>query len=254
MELNRFQRRAQAAIERKGTKGGVHQERSFQELVGQANRDALKPFILECVNELEPILRQEFSRLLIESLAPVQTRLMVLEKLAMEKWGVTEETLALRLLDVEDEATGHVMTLDPAEAGDLLRVTATLRVEGQEKWSKPMNLIIRRLAKPQLNPETGQLSFQTYPELEQALVGAKVGETRETPVEIVNGEVTVKYNFKVTVDRVSRNEEERAREAAFVKAQAEAAAKKAIEEGKSEKGVEGELTPSDGPVVEAPNG
>ena len=82
--------------------GKPHQTRSFEQLVGKANQEALKPFIMQQLNFLGMQLRQSQ----IRDLASIQMRIMALEKFMIEKLGITEDDLAVKVAELEDEATG----------------------------------------------------------------------------------------------------------------------------------------------------
>jgi hypothetical protein len=199
--MSRFQRRAQAAIERRNGGAEVaHQSKSFEQLVGQANREALKPYIDEVMQDASQQILQRLAQAQMQMAAPIQVRLTVLEKIVMEKLGETKESLAERVLQVEDEATGHVKVEDGAQVGDQLRTIGWVKVEEQENYNAPMELTIHSLGKSP-RPE---VPFQTYKELEEGLVGIKAGETREIVVNLSTGDTTKAYTFKIAVSRVSR--------------------------------------------------
>lgn len=189
-------------MKKKGQK--PHATQSFEQLVSIANREALKPFIVETiasiVEQRVQQAEQTISRYIIDALAGVQTRLMVLERIVIAKLDETPDSLSEKILEVEDEATGHAKATDAATVGDLLRTTLKVRTPDTDKFSSPTPVIIRRLAVQ----DPGQ-PFQTYPELERGLLGALPGETREVRVPvIVQGSDATEYIFAATVDRISR--------------------------------------------------
>lgn len=166
-------------------KGGKpHQTRSFDQLVGKANQEALKPFIMQQLNFLGMQLRQQ----MIQDLSSVQMRIMALEKFAIEKLGITEDDLAVKVAELEDEATGHILSEEGAIAGDILRATINVKTESQEEFGPDQRMQIDRLA---------QEPFTVTEDFEKQLVGIKVGETRE--VQMDEGKTLV----KVKADRVS---------------------------------------------------
>lgn len=178
-----------------------HQSMSFEQLVGKANRDALKPYI----HELFMSLGNDLSQRVFRQLANIQTRVMALEEILIGKFNVTEVEIQQKVAEIEDEATGYKAVTRPAEAGDLLRVSIETKAKGTEEFTAPVKRQITKL----LNQP-----FSLTETIEKALVGVSTGETKEVTLE---GDFLV----RVTVDRVSEN--------LAAKAQAEAEANKAAQ-------------------------
>lgn len=165
--------------------GKPHQTRSFEQLVGKANQEALKPFIMQQLNYLGMQLRQSQ----IRDLASIQMRIMALEKFMIEKLGITEDDLAVKVAELEDEATGLIQVTDRgAEAGDTLRATINVKTESQEDFGTDQRMQIDRLA---------QEPYTVTKDFEEQLLGLKDGETRE--VQMDEGKTLV----KVKADRLS---------------------------------------------------
>ena len=158
--------------------------RSFEQLVGKANQEALKPFIMQQLNFLGMQLRQS----MIRDLSSVQMRIMALEKFMIEKLGITEDDLAVKVAELEDEATGFVASSEGALEGDLLRATINVKTESQEEFGPEQRMQIERLA---------QEPYTVTEDFEKQLVGIKAGETRE--VKMDEGKTLV----QVRADRVS---------------------------------------------------
>lgn len=157
---------------------------SFEQLVGKANQEALKPFIMQQMNFLGMQLRQSFLR----ELGSIQMRIMALEKFAIEKLDITEDDIANKVAELEDEATGFVVSDTGAVAGDLLRATIKVKSEGQDDFGPEQRMQIDKLA---------QQPFTVTEDFENQLVGIAQGETRE--VKMDEGKTLV----LVTADRVS---------------------------------------------------
>jgi hypothetical protein len=181
--------------------GKPHQSLSFEQLVAKANQERLKPYI----HELFMQLGNDLSQRVFRQLANIQTRVMALEEILIEKFNVTEVEIQQKVAEIEDEATGYKAVTRPAEAGDLLRVSIETKAKGTEEFTAPVKRQITKLLnQPYSLTET----------IEKALVGVSTGEQKEVTLE---GDFLV----RVTVDRVSEN--------LAAKAQAEAEAKKAAE-------------------------
>lgn len=168
---------------KKKTQGKTHATHSFEQLVAKANRDALKPYI----HELFMDLGNDLSQRVFRQLANIQTRIMAIEELLIEKGGISESDIQLKVANIEDEATGYKLADRPAQAGDLVRVTIETKAKGQEVYSSPVKRQITKLLnKPYSLTET----------IENALVGTVGGDVKDVTLE---GD----FQVRVTVDRVS---------------------------------------------------
>lgn len=162
---------------------------SFANLVGKANRDALKPFIQQEVAQA----RGELARQQLSYFAPVVTRLTVLERILQEKFGYTREQLTEISWDVEDTALGLVKTDEPAAEGDHVRLTANFKVNGRDKVEES---IVDHLDQP--HPITQQKKL--LGDSEKLLIGAKTGDTVSMPSPVPG--IT---DFTILVQRVSKH-------------------------------------------------
>lgn len=181
--------------------GKPHQNLSFEQLVAKANQERLKPYI----HELFMSLGNDLSQRVFRQLANIQTRVMALEEILIEKFNVSEVEIQQKVAQIEDEATGYSAVTRPAQAGDLLRVSIETKAKGTEEFTAPVKRQITKL----LNKP-----FSLTETIETALVGVSAGESKEVTLE---GDFLV----RVTVDRVSEN--------LAAKAQAEAEANKAAQ-------------------------
>lgn len=181
--------------------GRVHPTQSFASLVSASNRKALEPVVEEMVLAYTQQAQQKIAKQMIESLAGVQTRIMVLEKIAIEKLQETKTSLSERVLEVEDEATGHVRVDTPAQKGDLLRVGIKAKGSKSDEWSNTTNIVIHHLAE-RISEE---VTYQTYKELEEALIGKIVGDVCDVSIHIPDQKE--KQHLRIAVDRISRPKE-----------------------------------------------
>jgi FKBP-type peptidyl-prolyl cis-trans isomerase (trigger factor) len=193
--MNRHERRAAAA---QAQKKQAHPTASFADLVADAQLNRLKPFIAETVQ----VMGAQLARQQLASQANILTRLTVLEKLAKEKLGETDETLAARTADEEDSALSFVATTEPATEGNMVRVSLKAYEDGQKPSEDYTRAVIRRL---------NVVPHQFHPDIEAALVGMKAGESKvvriDTGTTKNNNTGEEKKNpdliFDVRVDRVS---------------------------------------------------
>jgi hypothetical protein len=193
--MNRHQRRAAAA---QAQKKQAHPTATFADLVAEAQLQALKPFIQETVQAMGGSL----ARQQLGSQANILTRLSVLEKLAKEKLGETDDSLASRTADEEDRALSLVQTPEAASEGNTVRISFRGYEEGQTPDAEFTRAVIRRL---------GSKPGQFNENIEEALIGMKAGETKQVRIDTgstKNAETgEEKKNpdllFEVKVDRVS---------------------------------------------------
>lgn len=184
-------------------KKDAHPTQSFAQLVSQANRDALKPYIDEQVQIKSSQLARQHLSAISEIIAPMAA----LTRLLVKKGIVTNEELTEARFDTEDEAWNLKATTEGAAEGDYVRIQFQTREdkEGSE-YGEEDHLSVRRLG----NAQAQQLPT----DWEAGMIGMKAGETREIPFTMdsqqLNPEtkkldaVTLKYIAKTTVRRVSQ--------------------------------------------------
>lgn len=170
---------------KKKSSGNSHANNSFEQLVAKAVNARLERYI----HELFTHFGNDLSQRVFRQLANIQTRIMAIEDIIVEKLNITEAEIQQRVASIEDDATGYKSVSRPAEAGDLLRVSIETKAKGTEEFTAPVKRQITKLLnQPYSLTET----------IEQALVGVSAGETKEVTLE---GDFLV----RVTVDRVSEN-------------------------------------------------
>ncbi len=167
-----------------------HATKSFTELVGEANRNALKPYIHEVFGHMA----NDLSRRVFRQQANIQTRIMAVEELLKSKLGVTQAEIEAVVANVEDQATGYVTATRPAKEGDLIRLSLRTKSKDQTEYSEVMRRQVTNLMNLGMDLNA-QLSLGSK-EVEGALVGMSTGEVKV---------VTLEDDFKVelTVERVS---------------------------------------------------
>ena len=144
--------------------------KSFDQMISQSNRDALKPFIMQQMQ----LLGQQLNMNLLKSLEPVQLRIMVLEKILAEKLGISEDEIMKRVSDEEDAATGFAISSEPLKKGDTLRAELKVKRKGEKEFTPPSKDRISNVA---VEPYTVSKEF------EEGLLGMVVGDVKETKVD-----------------------------------------------------------------------
>ena len=162
-----------------------HQQKSFNKLVGEASLEKVKPFVQAQVQQLG----MEMQQALMQTVASLVNRLVVLEELAVEKSGVSMEELINRVADLEDKQTNYEKVEEVIE-GDLVRLKIATKMEDQEDFQGESALAITGCGKDPLT---------LGPELEPQLIGMQVGDMKQ----IAFGK-DKKMIAKIEVQRVSR--------------------------------------------------
>jgi hypothetical protein len=147
---------------KKGQSGGQHAQNSFLELVSNANRNALKPYILEVVGNVG----NDISRRVMGKVAILGNRIEALETVLKSKLDLTQVELDTSLYDLEDGVTGYRKVDRVAQEGDLLRLT--MRVKNSKgDWSRPTKKEFANLGRPPFK--------MGIPDIEQVLLGVETG-------------------------------------------------------------------------------
>lgn len=161
-----------------------HASLSFAQMVGKANQEALKPYIDAVMGQMA----DELSKRLFRQLGNIQTRIMAMEDILMNKFEVTEREIESAVATIEDDAWQYQLAERPAKEGDLLRVTIRTR-EPDKEFSKAV--------KRQITSLMSKPYSMGSPTIEEAMVGMTAGETKE--VSMNEG----KYLVEILVERVS---------------------------------------------------
>lgn len=158
---------------KKKKSSGPKATNSFANMMSQAQLKALKPFIEQQVQMQGFQIQQKVTRLFLEQMAGIQTRIIALEELLLETTNLTQADMATRVTEVEDKGMGYELVEGPAAENDMVRIDYKEKEEGAEyaeNWEKlRINALGRKV----------QDRVQTIEELETALVGMTSGEEKE---------------------------------------------------------------------------
>lgn len=163
-------------------------KQSFEQMVSEASLSKLKPFIRQEVLTVSKNLVQEQ----MGNFQVIFERLTALEKLVMEKTGVSDEEYVERVTDIQDEFAQVKKLSRAAKAGDTLRVEVSTKKKDQEEFQGTSRMMIVNLG---AGSSIGK-------ELEASLVGLKSGEEKLIEFGQDNSLVA-----KIIVNRVSGKEE-----------------------------------------------
>ena len=170
---------------RKKGRGGPRPTKTFTDLVGKSNQEQLKPYINQQVQAMGAQLAAQQR----DTLEMILTRLTVMEKFVMEKLNITEDQIANRTADVQDELYGLTKVEDEVKVGDRVRCSISVQVAGADEFGAPAKQMIDNVG-----------SGSTYgKEVEDEIIGIKLGESKEFSF----GEAK-ENKANITIDRISR--------------------------------------------------
>lgn len=175
---------------KKKTAGKPHATMSFEQMVGKANQEALKPY----VNQLFANLANDVNTRVFTKLGIFQNRIEVLETLLKDKVGVTQQEIDNVLFDLEDKVTGYRKVDRETQMADLVRLTMRVKPKGKE-YGTPTKKEFSRLG---LEPYAMGMKF-----IEEALFGLAVGQTKEVPFDEQLQTVSGVEALEFTIDRIS---------------------------------------------------
>jgi hypothetical protein len=144
---------------------------------------------------------QFYAKEVSQPLAVCTAKLEVLEKLAMEKWGETPESLEERFFDRLDELNGIPRSTEPAKATDRIRIQFTQAHTEAELASQHKQTTMLILGKNQVNEA-----------LDNALIGLSAGDSfsvvlpppeGQTEQVYVQGVVKAVYSIQDNKESVS---------------------------------------------------
>ena len=150
-------------------KNGKPQQRpqkSFPDLVAEAAKNVVKPYVQQQIQNLGFHLKQEN----VESMRMLYTRLTTIEKLILKKHKISEDEFAELVADTEDESNGLKKVKGIIEKGDLVRLSISTKTKDQKEFQGSSRLVIE---------DVGNEPFTLGSEVEPQLLGLKVGEKTE---------------------------------------------------------------------------
>lgn len=168
-----------------------HLQQSMGQMVSKAALAQLGPHIERYVNAVVGNLGQQLAMQQASTLETLFSRVVVLEKILMEKYGYTAEDLATRVSDIEDEKESLKLVDGAIEKGDVVRLEVKTKAKDQAEFQGSSRL---KLYKTGSGETIGE-------ELESALIGMKAGETKQVEFGKEKGMVA-----EFTINRVSRGE------------------------------------------------
>lgn len=193
----------QTARKRKGKKsGGPKATNSFAALVGNAQTNALKPYIEQLVQMASYQAIQSLSRPVLNHVQAVQQTQLAMLRLLKAGEAITDESMMCTAMDIEDEALEVSATEEAAKEGDLVRIDFKSKLENQDEFNPSERVQINSLAS-----KNASGTVQTnIVELEEALVGKAAGDVVEINIP-GEGEAPLATIMNMTILRVSTKKE-----------------------------------------------
>lgn len=171
--------------------------KSWEDMMAQAQLNALKPYIQAETQMATQAAFQKTLKLILENISTVQVRVWALERVLM-KAGivVSKEVLAEETAQIEDESINAESVEGPAAEGDIIRMEFSQR-KADGSYPKAQAAIIHKLM------NKVQDHVQTYSELEESIVGKAKGEEFEVVIP-AKQEGEKEVTLKIKVNRISR--------------------------------------------------
>ena len=170
-----------------GKKKTPKQNQSFQDLVSKANQNALKPFISEQIAHLG----NELARQQRDTLESILTKLVVIEKIMMEKVGVSEADFVEKIAEVQDSLVQMEKVEDGIKEGDRVRCILSMKKKEMNDFGPESRKMIDNFG-----------AGSVLGDLEKDLFGTLPGEAKELPF----GD-DLEHLVKIKVERISRRKE-----------------------------------------------
>lgn len=168
-----------------------HASNSYLNLVAKAAnsqaKDTIEPMVIQKVAQAAGIVEGNLKRYISHTLS----KLVVIEKLLIEKGVLTSDEISKGLMDHEDAAWGLETATDGTKANDTLRLVVRKKAEGAE-YGLPYNVMI---------PSVGSGQSELGKANEESLLGLEAGSKKE--VEDTENKITL----EVFITRVSRRKE-----------------------------------------------
>lgn len=174
-----------------------HQTQSFEQMVSKAALAKMAPEIEQMVRHYTQNLGNQLAQHQASTLETLFSRVVTLERLAMEKFGLSAEDLANKISDLEDEKEG-LSKVDAVELNDVVRLVVKTKTADQLDYQGESRLKLYQSG-----------SGNTLgPELEGAIIGMKTGE-----VKTLSFGKDAQLVAEIKVDRISRGPKSEASDA-----------------------------------------
>lgn len=173
-----------------------HLQQSMGQMVSKAALAQMGPAIDATVRQYVQNLGNQLAQQQASTLETLFSRVVVMERLLMEKFGITADDLATKVADLEDEKEG-LESVSAVESGDVVRMVIKTKTKDQTEFQGESRLKL-------YGAGTGKTIGE---ELESALIGMATGDVKH--VEFGKDKALV---AEMTINRVSRPVKEESKE------------------------------------------
>ncbi len=174
---------------KKNLSGHTSGTKAFADKIGQANLEALKPYIDQQIK----IMMQKLAQQQLAAIGEVLGQFSALKTLLQEKGVFTKEEILEAQFLLEEAAMGQVQSTEPVSKGDFLRVIYTVKAPGTEEFGPEQRTNVR---------DYGENQEQFPKEFYEALDGMNKGDSKE--VDFIPEGSQDKYSAKITVVRIAK--------------------------------------------------
>lgn len=166
-----------------------HVQQSMGQMVSKAALAQMGPAIDQTIRQAIQQLGSQLATQSASTFEMLFSRILVLEEVLMDKFQLTAEDFANMISDNEDKREGLVKVESPIEKGDTVRLEVATRTKDQTEFQGQSKLKVQ-------NTGSGQ---NMGPDLEAAIIGMSLGETKEVNFG-KDGEMVA----KLSINRISR--------------------------------------------------
>jgi len=174
-----------------GNKKQQHLQQSMGNMVSKAALAQMGPAIERYVQALVQNLGSQVATQTASTMETLFSRIVVLESIIMEKYGLTKEDLATKVSNLEDEKEGLKQVEGGVEKNDIVRLEIKTKAKDQTEYQGSSLLKVYKTGSGETLGE----------ELETPILGMKAGETKT--VEFGKDKQMV---AEISINRISRAE------------------------------------------------
>jgi len=147
------------------------------------------------LSDLQDQKHLEYTKHFTQTLSTMKVRLEALEDVVLEKLGETEDSIKERMMLRVEKMQGFNESTNDVLTGSVIRIKVKEEIVGQESPTNPMQDAYMVVGSNQINPA-----------IDIAVLGAKLGETKELILDDpTNAEI--KRKVTVTVLKIFKGEE-----------------------------------------------
>jgi hypothetical protein len=122
-----------------GIKRSNSGSKSFSDLVGKANQEALKPYIDQKVLEVQ----RNLAKMVLSTNAEVLKKILAVVKVLEEEKVIPVNRVVEKEFEIEEQAWGHTHSTETVKNGDFLRFDTRVKKKDSEEFEQAMKNTLR---------------------------------------------------------------------------------------------------------------